>query len=107
MIQLSDIDKASIESAAWHRFDCKPSSSGRGKEDRKRRARREQVSSATDQFVKAMNSESPPTSRDEAIRMTLGLLARFVVYLFPGAAALMLAAEVAGWIWDNIHGKSA
>jgi hypothetical protein len=59
------------------------------------------VSAASDKFFELMNSDSPPHSREEVIRLTIGTLGMVLAYLFPQYA---LAIRVAGWLWDYLHG---
>ena len=100
------IDQQNIEARLWIAEDCHPlSATGLSKKTRKqereRAAKRAKVSAISDRFFDAVNSESPPQSRDEAIGIVVGAIGILLSYLFPQFA---LAIRVAGWLWDFTHG---
>ena len=100
------MDQQNIEARLWIAEDCHPlSATGLSKktrrQERERAAKRAKVSAISDRFFDAVNSESPPQSRDEAIRIVVGTLGMLLSYLFP---QLALAIRVAGWLWDFTHG---
>lgn len=94
-------DQSSIEARLWVAMDCQPLPTGLRKEDRQRTKKRQQVTAVSDKFFDVMNSENPPQSREEVIRLTIGTLGMVLAYIFPQYA---LAIRVAGWLWDYLHG---
>lgn len=96
----SQRDQLNIRTKVFEAFDCQQLPAGR-REDKKRAKLRRHVSETTDAFFDAVNSDNPPQSRDEAIRLTIGALGMLLAYLFPQYA---LAIKIAGWLWDFVHG---
>jgi hypothetical protein len=94
-------DQATIEARLWVAMDCQPLATGLRKEDKQRVRKRQRVTAASDKFFEIMNSDNPPQSREEVIRLTIGTLGMVLAYLFPQYA---LAIRVAGWLWDYLHG---
>ncbi len=102
----TQIEQQEIERRLWVVEDCYPlagvgMSPRSRREDREREAKRKSVSAASDKFFDAMNSDSPPQSREDAIRIVVGVFGILLSYLFPQFA---IAIRVAGWLWDFTHG---
>lgn len=94
-------DAYSIEANAWREFGVAPLASGVLKESRAQRQKRRQISETVAIGLAIMESNTPPKSRDEAIKMIVGAVAMALAFLFP---QYRLAIQVAGWLWDYLHG---
>ena len=94
-------DAYSIEAQAWREFQVAPVASGVLKESRAQRQKRRQVSETVAVGLEVLESNSPPRSREEAIRRIVGAVAMALAFLFP---QYRLAIQVAGWLWDYVHG---
>ncbi len=94
-------DAYSIEANAWRQFGVAPLAAGVLKESRAQRQKRRQISDTVASGLEILESNSPPKSRDEAIRMIVGAVGMALSILFP---QYRLAIQVAGWLWDYLHG---
>ena len=94
-------DQSSIEQAALRQFDCDNLPFGHKKETKARIRKRLQVETTTRKFLDAMNSASPPKTRDEAIGSVVGVVSTLLALLVPQFA---MAIKVAGWLWDYLNG---
>jgi len=97
----SQRDAYSIEAQAWREFGVAPLAAGVLKESKAQRHKRRQISETVASGLEILESNSPPKSRDEAIRMIVGALGMALSILFP---QYRLAIQVAGWLWDYVHG---
>ena len=94
-------DAYSIEANAWRQFGVAPLAAGVLKESRAQRQKRRQISETVASGLEVLESNSPPRSRDEAIRRIVGAVAMALAFFFP---QYRLAIQVAGWLWDYLHG---
>jgi hypothetical protein len=100
----SQRDQYRIEADAWKAFNCAPTAAGSKKESRALLAKRTQVSSTIAKGMAVFESESPPKSREQAIRAIVGVVAMLLSAIFP---QYRLAISIAGWLWDYLHGDPA
>jgi hypothetical protein len=98
----SQRDAYRIEAEAWREFRVAPLASGVLKESRAQRQKRRQISESVATGLEILGSKTPPRSRDEAIRMIVGSLGMALAFFFP---QYRLAIQVAGWLWDYLHGE--
>ena len=102
-LQLSLEDIRAINNAAMREFSLPPFSavamSGEPREDRRKRRT---IDKTINDGVKVLGSSNPPQSRDEAIRRIVGGLIMVLSFLLP--PQFRLAIQVAGWLWDHLHG---
>ena len=94
-------DAYSIEAQAWREFKVAPLAAGVLKESRAQRQKRARISETVASGLEVLESNSPPQSRDEAIRRIVGAVAMALAFFFP---QYRLAIQVAGWLWDYLHG---
>lgn len=94
-------DAYSIEAQAWREFKVAPLAAGVLKESRAQRQKRARISETVATGLEVLESNSPPQSRDEAIRRIVGAVAMALAFFFP---QYRLAIQVAGWLWDYLHG---
>lgn len=94
-------DAYRIEAQAWKEFQVAPIAAGVLKESRAQRQKRARISKTVATGLTVLESNSPPKSRDEAIRMIVGAVGMALAFLFP---QYRLAIQVAGWLWDYLHG---
>jgi hypothetical protein len=97
----SQRDSYSIEAQAWREFGVVPIAAGVLKESKSQRQKRHRISETVASGLTVLESNSPPRSRDEAIRMIVGAVGMALAFLFP---QYRLAIQVAGWLWDYLHG---
>lgn len=98
----SQRDAYSIEAKAWRAFGVAPlASAGMTKEPKSQRTKRTRISETIATGLEVLESNNPPKSREEAIRLIAGGLAIALAFLFP---QYRLAIQVAGWLWDYVHG---
>ena len=95
-------DAYSIEAKAWREFGVAPIAAGVLKESRAQRQKRNRISETVATGLELLESNNPPKSRDEAIRMIVGAVGMALAILFP---QYRLAIQVAGWLWDYLHGE--
>ena len=95
-------DAYSIEANAWREFGVAPIAAGVLKESKAQRQKRHRISETVATGLTVLESNSPPRSRDEAIRMIVGAVGMALAFLFPH---YRLAIQVAGWLWDYLHGE--
>ena len=94
-------DQRAVEARLWVAMDCHPIATGLRKEDKQRTRKRQQVTAASDKFFDLMNSENPPQSREEVIRLVVGALRVALLFWLPQYS---IAIQAAGWLWDYLHG---
>ena len=90
-----------IEAQAWRNFKVAPLSAGVLKESRSQRQKRRQMSETVATGLEILGSQTPPRSREEAIRRIVGVVGMALAFLFP---QYRLAIQVVGWLWDLLHG---
>ena len=95
----SERDILRIEGEALRHFQC-ASVGASWKEPRDRIRKRDAVSKTVARGMEVLNSDNPPKSRDEAIRLIVGVVAMALAFLFP---QYKLAIQVAGWLWDYLN----
>jgi hypothetical protein len=98
----SQRDAYRIEAEAWREFEVAPLAAGVLKESRAQRQKRRRISESVATGLEILGSKTPPRSREEAIRMIVGALGMALAFLFP---QYRLAIQVAGWLWDYLHGE--
>jgi hypothetical protein len=92
-----------IEQAAFRAYVTLPAvGTSPSKRDKFRRQRAGQVSLACRRFRSAMESETPPKTKDEAIRQVVGLIGRLLAIIFPQYALLI---SIIGFLWDVSTGN--
>lgn len=68
-----------------------------GEKDRKNRERKRRlVNDVADRFFRAMLSDNPPKTRDQAVRMALP-----IGWLILSLIWKTLALEIARWLWEQ------
>lgn len=95
-------DAYRIEAQAWRDFQVAPIAAGVLKESKAQRQKRARVSETVAAGLAVLESKNPPRSREEAIRMIVGAVGMALALLFP---QYRLAIQVAGWLWDYLHGE--
>lgn len=94
-------DAYRIEAQAWRDFQVAPIAAGVLKESKAQRQKRARISETVAAGLAVLESKNPPRSREEAIRMIVGAVGMALALLFP---QYRLAIQVAGWLWDYLHG---
>lgn len=95
-------DAYRIEAQAWREFNVAPIAAGVLKEPKAQRQKRARISETVATGLAVLESKNPPRSREEAIRMIVGAVGMALALLFP---QYRLAIQVAGWLWDYLHGE--
>lgn len=88
-------DVATIEAECWRKFQCQPLPTGFS-ESKERQKKRDLCTRITTRYFDAMNSEHPPRTRDEAVRMALPIGWLILSILFR-----TLAVEIVKWLWSR------
>lgn len=97
-------DAYRIEAEAWREFKVAPLAAGVLKESRAQRAKRTQISNTVAKGLEVFESDNPPKSQEEAIRMIVGALGMALSLLFP---QYRLMIEVVEWLWRYTHSEPA
>jgi hypothetical protein len=97
-------DIHAIEAKAWREFKVAPLASGRNEETPATQRKRRQVSTEVYRGLQVLSSDNPPRSRDEAIERIVGVIGMMLQVFFP---QYRLAIQVAGWLWELLHGESS
>ncbi len=88
-------DVATIEAECWRKFQCQPVPTGFD-ESHDRQKRRKLCSAITDRYFAAMNSDNPPKTRDQAVRMALP-----IGWLILSILWKTIALETIQWLWSR------
>ena len=97
-------DAYRIEAEAWRAFKVAPLAAGVLKESRAQRAKRREISRTVTKGLEVLDSNNPPKSEDEAIRMIVGALGMALSFLFP---QYRLMIQVVSWLWGYTHNEPA
>lgn len=87
-------------SEAEYRFACNEIAMCGGQDRYERRNKRKVVHQVAERFFRAMNSDKPPRTRDEAVRMALP-----IGWLILSIIWKTLALEIARWLWERTQGE--
>lgn len=94
-----------IERAAWDHFVSSPAMSlGASRRVKFREKRSVQLLTTCIQFRKQMESDSPPETREEAIRRIVGVLGTLLAIVFPQYALLI---QIISFLWDATTGTQS
>ena len=97
-------DRENITLSACYAFDCNHYVAGVRNDPPERRKKRKHVEETVSRGLEVLESNSPPRSREEAIRRIVGAVAMALAFFFP---QYRLAIQVAGWLWDYVHGSES
>jgi hypothetical protein len=93
-----------IKDAALKHFVNEPTAQeAPRKRNRFREKRLKETNRCIGAFRKVMESNNPPKSKEEAIRIAIGLLGYLLSFVFPHYA---LAIQIIGFLWDIMQGQS-
>jgi hypothetical protein len=93
--------KHNIRVSAHYTFGCHAYTTGVRHDPPERQRKRERVTATVDKGLEVLASKNPPQSREEAIRAIVGVVVMALAAIFP---QYRLAIQVAGWLWDYLHG---
>ena len=85
-----------IEAEAWRHFECHPLASGR--DNQKRSAKRNKVSKVLDKYFDAMNSASPPLTKEQAVEVVSPFFALLLSLFIKQLTVLVIE-----WLWERTH----
>ena len=96
-------ERDSLYDHACFHFECSPKAVSMFQKPDKRAARkRNQIANTIDQFRKAMSSDNPPRTKQEAVEMVSPFLTLLLSMLFK-----QFAIQVIEWLWDQLESQDS